>query len=188
MLDAWVLRPQGAQQLDRIYNVAGADRVPRASSPAPTPVLVPSACHHEAMELNARNVALMLARGRIVVGAVAITLPGVAMAVAPGTGTGTGSRALGRMLGGRDLALGVGAITSLKERTQDAEWVGMGGAVDIVDGLALLLTPRLPFHARLVGLGALGAGVIGIGAARMLADERVELAEATEAAAEHMDA
>ena len=140
------------------------------------------------MDLNARNVALMLARGRIVVGAVAITLPGVAVAVAPGTGNGSGSRALGRMLGGRDLALGVGAITCLKERTQDAEWVGMGGAVDIVDGLALLLTPRLPFHARLVGLGALGAGVIGIGAARMLADERVELAEATEAAAEHMDA
>ena len=190
MLDAWVLRPQGAQQLDRIYNVAGAGRVPRASSPAPTPVLVASACHHEAMELNARNVALMLARGRIVVGAVAITLPGVAVAVAPGTGaaTGTGSRALGRMLGGRDLALGVGAITCLKERTEDAEWVGMGGAVDIVDGLALLLTPRLPFHARLVGLGALGAGVIGIGAARMLADERGELTDATEAAAEHMGA
>jgi hypothetical protein len=131
------------------------------------------------MELNARNVALMLARGRIAVGAVAIVLPGVAVAVAPGTGTGTGtgSRALGRMLGGRDLALGVGAITCLKERTQDAEWVGMGGAVDIVDGLALLLTPRLPLHARLVGLGALGAGVVGVGAARMLADERVGLAE-----------
>ncbi|MCJ7439926.1 MAG: hypothetical protein MUP97_19475, partial [Acidimicrobiia bacterium] len=79
----------------------------------------------------------------------------------------------GRMLGARDLALGVGAITCLKECTQDAEWVGMGAAVDIVDGLALLLTRRLPLHARLVGLGALSAGVIGLGAARMLADERV---------------
>jgi hypothetical protein len=124
------------------------------------------------MELNARNVALMLARGRIAVGAVAITLPRVATRIAPGASAGSGTRALGRMAGARDLALGVGAITCLKERTQDAEWVGIGAAVDIVDGLALLLTRRLPLHARLVGLGALGAGVIGLGAARMLADER----------------
>ena len=127
------------------------------------------------MELNARNVALMLARGRIAVGAVAIMLPRVAAAVAPGASTGSGTRALGRMLGARDLALGVGAITCLKEQTQDAEWVGMGGAVDIVDGLALLLTRRLPLHARLVGLGALSAGVIGLGTARMLADERAQV-------------
>jgi hypothetical protein len=124
------------------------------------------------MELNARNVALMLGRGRIAIGAVAIAVPGVAVAVAPGASRGSGPRALGRMLGARDLALGVGAITCLKEHTQDAEWVGMGAAVDIVDGLALLLTRRLPLLARLVGLGALGAGVIGLGAARMLADER----------------
>lgn len=131
------------------------------------------------MELNARNTALMLARGRIAVGAVAITLPRVAASIAPGASTGSGTRALGRMAGARDLALGVGASTCLKERTQDAEWVGMGAAVDIVDGLALLLTRRLPLHARLVGLGALSAGVIGLGAARMLADERVGVAAET---------
>jgi hypothetical protein len=130
------------------------------------------------MELTARNVALMLARGRVVVGAVAMTLPRLAVAVAPSASTGTGPRALGRMLGARDLALGAGAITCLKEETQDAEWVGMGAAVDVIDGLALLLTRRLPLHARLVGLGALGAGVVGLGAARMLADERVAAAAA----------
>jgi len=137
---------------------------------------VADACHDEEMELNARNIALMLARVRIAVGAVAIMLPRVATGVAPGASTGAGTPALGRMLGARDLALGVGAITCVKECTQDAEWVGMGAAVDIVDGLALLLTRRLPLHARLVGLGALSAGVIGLGAARMLADERVGIA------------
>jgi hypothetical protein len=130
-------------------------------------------CHHEGMELNARNVALMLARGRIVVGVVAVALPRLAVAVAPAASRGPGSRALGRMLGARDLALGAGAITCLKEQTQDAEWVGMGAAVDLVDGTALLTTRGLPLHARLVGLGALSAGVIGLGAARLLADERV---------------
>ena len=130
------------------------------------------------MQLNARTVAVMLAQGRIAVGAIAIALPRLAVATAPGASSGSGPRALGRMLGARDLALGVGAITCLKEQTQDAEWVGMGAAVDIVDGLALLLTRRLPLHARLVGLGALGAGVVGLGAARMLADERAAAATA----------
>jgi hypothetical protein len=127
------------------------------------------------MELTARNIALMLARGRIVVGVVALTLPRLAVAVAPAASRGSGARALGRMAGARDLALGAGAITSLKEQTQDAEWVGMGAAVDLVDGTALLLTRGLPLHARLVGLGAFGAGVLGLGAARRLADERVAI-------------
>jgi hypothetical protein len=132
------------------------------------------------MELNARNVALLLARGRIAVGVVAITLPRVAVAIAPAASSGSGPRALGRMAGARDLALGAGAVTCLKEQTQDAEWVGMGAAVDIVDGAALLLTRRLPLHARLFGLVALSAGVIGLGAARMLADERVASAAAVD--------
>jgi len=130
-------------------------------------------CHDARMEfsLDARTVALMLARGRVAVGAIACALPGLAAAVAPGEGR-SSTRALARMAGGRDLALGLGALTSVKERTQDAEWVGMGAAVDIVDGLALLLTRGLPARARLVGLGALGAGVAGLVAARALADER----------------
>jgi hypothetical protein len=76
------------------------------------------------------------------------------------------------MAGARDLALGLGAITCVKEGTRDAEWVGMGGAVDVVDGAALLLTRGLPFRARLVGVVALGAGIAGIACARALADAR----------------
>lgn len=132
------------------------------------------------MKLDARNVALMLARGRVVVGVVATLLPGVATRTAPGATAGAGGRALGRMAGARDVALGAGAITCLKERTQDAEWVGVGAAVDIIDGLALLCTRGLPARARLAGLGALGAGVVGLGAARMLADERVLAATAAD--------
>jgi len=125
--------------------------------------------------MDARTVSLLLARGRVAVGAVACVLPGVAALVAPGERR-PSTRALGRMAGARDLALGLGAITSVKEGTHDAEWVGMGAAVDLADGLTLLLTRRLPFHARLVGLGALGAGVAGLLAARALADERSAVA------------
>jgi hypothetical protein len=76
------------------------------------------------------------------------------------------------MLGARDLALGAGAVTSIKEKTHDAEWVGMGAIVDIADGVALLATRRLPVRARFIGIGALGAGVLGLFLARKLADER----------------
>jgi hypothetical protein len=138
------------------------------------------ACHDAGVDLpiEPRMLAVLLARGRVAVGAVACALPGLAAAVAPGERR-PSTRALSRMAGARDLALGVGALTSVKERSQDAEWVGMGAAVDLVDGLALLLTRRLPIRARLVGLVALGAGVAGLLAARALADERDAAAAVT---------
>jgi hypothetical protein len=124
------------------------------------------------MDLDARSVAVMLARGRVAVGAVALLFPRLAVGTAPGAASGAGARSLGRMAGIRDLVLGAGAITCVREQTLDAEWVGMGGVVDLVDGATLLLTPRLPKRARLVGLVAFGAGVAGIAIARALADER----------------
>jgi hypothetical protein len=131
-----------------------------------------------AVDLEPRTVALLLARGRVVVGMVAALLPGLAAGTAPGERS-PGNRAFARMLGARDLALGLGAITCLKERTQDAEWVGMGAAVDVVDGATLLLTRGLPARARLAGLVALGAGVAGMFAARSLADARTDDADAS---------
>jgi hypothetical protein len=115
--------------------------------------------------------ALVVARSRVAVGAIGCALPGIAAAFAHGDRD-PAARSLARMVGARDVALGLGALTSVKEATQDAEWVGTGAAVDIVDGLALLLTRGLPKRARLVGLVALACGVAGLGAARALADAR----------------
>jgi hypothetical protein len=138
------------------------------------------------MDLDARTVALMLARGRVVLGVAACLVPDLIVAGAPGERRAS-TRALGRMMGGRDLVLGVGALTTVKEGTQDAEWVGMGAVADLVDGFTLLATRRLPRRARVIGVGALGAGVIGLIVARTLADERAtaeaEVLAAQEAAA-----
>ena len=123
------------------------------------------------MDLDDRTLALAIARGRVVLGAVASLLPGLVARGAPGEST-PSTRALSRMAGARDLELGVGAVTSLKEETQDAEWIGMGAVVDLLDGVALLVTRRLPARARLAGLGALATGAAGLVLARRLADAR----------------
>jgi len=126
------------------------------------------------MNFDARTLALGLARGRVVVGIVASLIPKLATGAAPGA-FGPRVGPLGRMLGARDLVLGAGAVTSIKEKTNDAEWVGMGAIVDIADGVALLASRRLPARARFIGIGALSAGALGLVLARMLADERNQI-------------
>jgi len=121
--------------------------------------------------LDTRSTALVLPRGRAVIGLVLLVIPGVPARVWFGESS-PRVRALLRMVGVRDLILGVGALTTLKERTQDAEWVGVGALADAVDGLVTLTTPQLPLRSRLVGPTALGSALVGIKLARDLADER----------------
>ena len=89
-------------------------------------------------------------------------------------------RAVIRIVGIRDVVLGVGAITTLKEHTMDAEWVGMGAVADAVDGVVALVTPGLALRARLVALVGGGSAAAGLLAARALADERNAGAEGSE--------
>jgi hypothetical protein len=123
------------------------------------------------MDFEPGKTALILARSRAVVGAMLVLLPGLAAWLWFGESS-PRTRALLRMVGVRDLVLGVGALTSVKEHTQDAEWVGMGAIADAVDGIVTLTVPGLPLRGRLVGPAALGSAVIGIQTARALADAR----------------
>jgi hypothetical protein len=123
------------------------------------------------MDFEPRQTALILARSRAVVGLTLVLLPGLAAWLWFGESSAR-TRALLRMVGVRDLVLGVGALTSVKEHTQDAEWVGMGAIADAVDGIVTLTVPGLPLRGRLVGPAALGSAVIGIQTARALADAR----------------
>lgn len=125
------------------------------------------------MDFDHRRVALVIARARAVNGLVLLVLPGaVGWIVFGRAGREPAARALLRLVGVRDLVLGIGAITTLKEQTMDAEWVGMGAVADAVDGVVSLATPGLAARARLVSLIGGGAAVVGLLASRALADAR----------------
>ncbi len=125
------------------------------------------------MELDQRNIALVIARARAINGLVMLAVPGLVGRVVFGPNGGQPvARATLRLVGVRDLVLGVGAITTLKEQTMDAEWVGMGAVADAVDGAVSLLTPGLPLRTRFVSLIGGGAAAVGLIAARALADAR----------------
>ncbi len=129
------------------------------------------------MDLDPRQQALLLARGRAVVGIALLAVPGIAGRLFLGkVAREPAVRATLRIVGIRDLLIGIGALTTLKERTMDAEWVGVGAVADAVDALVLLGSPGLPFRARLGGLPGLGGGIAGLLAARALADERAAAA------------
>jgi hypothetical protein len=121
--------------------------------------------------LDTRSAALVLSRARAVIGLVLLAIPGLPARLWFGENT-PRVRALLRMVGVRDLILGVGALTTLKERTQDAEWVGVGAFADAVDGVVTLGTPGLSLRSRLIGPAALASAVLGMKLARDLADAR----------------
>lgn len=123
------------------------------------------------MDTDPRTLAAALARGRIVVGLALLLLPGVVLRgwvrrVTPE------AKVVGRMMGARDVVLGLGALTAVKERTQDAEWLSMGAVADAVDAVVSLAAPGVSLRGRFVSLVAGGAAVSGMWLARTFADER----------------
>jgi hypothetical protein len=128
------------------------------------------------MDFDHRRVALVIGRARAVNGLVFLVVPGIVGRILFGkAGREPATRALLRLVGVRDLVLGIGAITTLKERTMDAEWVGMGAVADAVDGVVSLATPGLLARSRVVSLVGGGAAAVGLLASRALADERARL-------------
>jgi hypothetical protein len=116
-----------------------------------------------------RGGAAALAAARTGIGVVALVAPEVVGRPWVGEAAGTAQgRLLARALGGRDLALGLGALTAIGRGQPGAGlWVGMGAAADSLDLLATLgAWPKLPAVGRwLVALSAGGAAVTGGAAA-----------------------
>jgi hypothetical protein len=132
------------------------------------------------MDPQRRLVALWVCRLRALLGLKLVLFPRLITKVGLGTPTPV-STAVVRMVGVRDLAIGLGGVAGVREGTQAPEWMGWGAAADGVDALALLVTPGLPKRARLVGLLAAGSAVVGMRLAWELADERA----ANDVAARH---
>jgi hypothetical protein len=121
--------------------------------------------------MDPREQALVLARARCAAGVVLLGVPGLAGRAWLGS-SGPATRAALRLTGIRDLVLGTGALTTTKERTLDAEWVGMGAVCDAVDAVVTFLSPGLPRRTKLAAIVPGVAAVMGLQLARSLARER----------------
>jgi hypothetical protein len=112
---------------------------------------------------QARRVGRTVALARALLGLGAITLP--SLPGRPWVGrlaSEPGGKVLARALGGRDLALGAGALST--EHTETLRtWVGLAALADLGDALSTLVAfPHLPRRGRwLVLISALGAAVLG---------------------------
>jgi len=110
---------------------------------------------------QARAVATLTAAGRTGLGVVALVVPAVPLG--PWVGAARhdqAARLLARALGGRDLALGLGALLTLRSGAPARSWVRAGGLADAGDVVATLLSWRhLPRRGRVAVLVAAGAGV-----------------------------
>src|SRR4051794_6464301 len=108
-------------------------------------------------DLDSRQIAIIMSRGRCVIGLSCLVVPGLVTRVFFASSA-PEAKALTRFAGIRDLALGVGALTNLKERGDDAEWVSMGAISDVVDGVTSIASKGLPWRSRILGVGAISTG------------------------------
>jgi peptide-methionine (R)-S-oxide reductase len=117
------------------------------------------------------KVAMFAARCRIALGMAAVAVPGLATRVMGDRGR---SEAIGplfaRMLGGRDVALGLGTVIALDRGAPVRGWLEGSALADAVDCVACIVArndmrPRVVGPA--IGLGA-GSAILGIFLSRRL--------------------
>ena len=121
--------------------------------------------------MKPRDAATALARGRIAIGAAALVAPGPGGRVMFGRdGSGPGMKALVRMLGGRDLVLGLGVVIALDRGAPVRGWLEAGAVADAVDLAACVLArDEMPRSAYLNTLAlAGGAALAGLWLSRRL--------------------
>jgi hypothetical protein len=120
----------------------------------------------------ARNLAQLLAWGRLGIGATAVVAPGlVSRPWLGGVAAEPAGRLFARAMGGRDLALGIGALRALAVSDDESRpWVALGGVADLVDAMATVVAfGQLPRRSRW-GIMAvtLGAALVSIRVAASL--------------------
>jgi hypothetical protein len=90
--------------------------------------------------MEARDLAVGLAGGRIVIGVVSLFVPGVVGRAMMGPdGDSGGTRLLLRVLGARDLALGIGVVAALDRNAPVHGWLRASAVVDGLDAAGSLL-------------------------------------------------
>src|SRR5918998_4319250 len=114
--------------------------------------------------MEARDLAVGLAGGRIAIGVVSLVAPGlVGRAMLGPDGDSDGTRLFLRVVGARDLALGIGVLAALDRNAPVRGWLRAAAVVDGLDAAGSLLARH---HLRpTVFPAAAGAATAG-GAAR----------------------
>jgi hypothetical protein len=107
------------------------------------------------------DLALSLARGRIAIGVVSLLAPElVGRTITGGDGSVGGTRLFVRMVGARDLGLGLGLLVALDRSAPVRGWLEASAVVDGLDAAACLLARhhiRASVFPGAVGLAAAGA-------------------------------
>ena len=109
--------------------------------------------------MQERELAVSLGRGRIGFGVVSVLAPGIVGRTMTGRSDG-GMRLFVRMVGARDLGLGLGLLLALDRDAPTRRWLEASAVVDGIDAAACLLA-RNHLHPRVfpgtVGVAATGA-------------------------------
>jgi hypothetical protein len=112
--------------------------------------------------MERRDVAVTLARGRVAIGVVAVLAPAFVGRVMTGRDGSAGGIALfARMVGARDLGLGLGLHIALDRGAPVRGWLEASALVDAIDAAACLLA-RDHIRASMFpgALGLAGAGAL----------------------------
>jgi hypothetical protein len=111
--------------------------------------------------MERRDLAVSLARGRIAIGVVSLLAPGLVGRTITGRGGSEGgTRLFLRMVGARDLALGLGVVVALDRSAPVRGWLEASAVVDGLDAAACLLARhhiRASVFPGAVGLATAGA-------------------------------
>jgi hypothetical protein len=115
--------------------------------------------------MEARDLAVGLAGGRIAIGVVSLLAPGlVGRAMIGSEGDSGGTRLLLRVVGARDLGLGIGVLTALDRGAPVRGWLRASAVVDGLDAAGSLLARHhlrptvFPAAASAATAGALLSG------------------------------
>jgi len=115
--------------------------------------------------METRDLAVGLAGGRIGIGIMSLLGPGlVGRAMTGSDGATGGTRLFARMVGARDLSLGLGALLALEGGAPVRGWLEASAVVDGIDAGACLLARRhlrkgvFPAAVALASAGALLSG------------------------------
>ena len=103
------------------------------------------------------NLALALARGRIAIGAAAVLAPGLASRALSGRSASGIEPLLARMLGARDLTLGLGTVIALDRGAPVRGWLEASAVSDAADLISCLLARSRMSRTAFSGTVAIAA-------------------------------